>query len=248
MFETSVVPVRAASPRQYSFLTLSLAAHSCAIAAVVIASVASVHLPVDPPRQMSIPILARPMILPPALGRPEGKTPPAPQQKRPAVPAPVRATITAPQTIPEQIPSTASLASTSTTVGDPGSTTTGNDPIGLPAGDPHSTSTDTSGSATEIPTGPVRVSADVKAPIVLQRVMPEYPRVAMLGRMNGSVIVECVIDRSGHVRDARVIRSSFAAFDQPALDAVEKWLFAPGTMHGQPVDVIFDLTVTFTLH
>ena len=32
-----------------------------------------------------------------------------------------------------------------------------------------------------------------------------------------------------------------------ALDAVQQWQFAPGSLHGRAVDTIFDLTVTFTI-
>ena len=85
----------------------------------------------------------------------------------------------------------------------------------------------------------------MKAPIVIHRVLPEYPRVAMIARKNGWVIVECIIDRSGHIRDQ--VGSSFAAFEQPALQAVQQWVFSPGTLRGAPVDTIFNLTVTFQL-
>jgi hypothetical protein len=30
------------------------------------------------------------------------------------------------------------------------------------------------------------------------------------------------------------------------LDALQQWTFAPGTLHGQPVDTYFELTITFT--
>ena len=42
-----------------------------------------------------------------------------------------------------------------------------------------------------------------------------------------------------------MVRSSFAAFEQPALDAIHQWQFAPGSLNGAPVNVQFDLTVTF---
>jgi len=35
--------------------------------------------------------------------------------------------------------------------------------------------------------------------------------------------------------------------DQSALDAVRKWKFRPGTLNGQPVPVIYNLTVIFRL-
>ncbi len=63
--------------------------------------------------------------------------------------------------------------------------------------------------------------------------------------MNGTVVLQCVIDKAGHIRDVRVVTSTFGAFEQPAIDAVQQWLFAPGTLNGQAVDTIFELTVRF---
>ena len=245
MFETSLVRARAiGSGHRYRFLTLSVAVHTCAIAAVIAASVASTRLPTDAPRQMEIPILMRPVSLPPARGTPDAKpAPPKPQAVRrvPAAPA----VVTAPQAIPDQVPVTAPADLTpASAVGDETSTG-GAGRIGQPWGDPNSTSTDISGTATVTAPGPLRVVGDVRPPVVLHRVLPEYPRVAVFGRINGWVIVECVIDKTGHIRDARVLKSSFAAFEDPALDAVREWVFSPGTLHGEPVDTIFDLTVQF---
>jgi protein TonB len=91
----------------------------------------------------------------------------------------------------------------------------------------------------------LRIVGDVKAPVVIRRVQPLYPKLAINVRMNGTVIVECIIDKTGRVREAHVLRSTSTMFDQSALDAVQQWLFAPGSLHGQAVDTIFDLTVTF---
>jgi protein TonB len=81
--------------------------------------------------------------------------------------------------------------------------------------------------------------------VVIHRVNPLYPRMALTARMNGVVVVECVIDKTGVVRDARVLTSSSPMFNQSAIDAVEQWQFAPGTLYGNKIDTIFDLTVTF---
>jgi TonB family protein len=42
--------------------------------------------------------------------------------------------------------------------------------------------------------------------------------------------------------------STFAAFNQPAIDAVTHWRFAPGTYRGQVVDTYFELTIRFKLN
>jgi TonB family protein len=61
------------------------------------------------------------------------------------------------------------------------------------------------------------------------------------------VVVECIIDKTGRVRESHVVSSTSPLFNQSAVDAVQQWQFAPGSLHGNAVDTIFDLTVTFHL-
>lgn len=245
MFETSVVRARAvAAPHRYRLLTLSLAFHAVAIVAVITATLVSTRLPDDAPRQMSTPLLMPVITLPPALGTPHAG--PQQQQKpRATAPARPRADV-APAVIPETATSAeqpaAAVPDSGGTLSSGGTSTDGGgDPGGVIGGVGSVPATVTT------PSAPIRIVGDVKAPVIIRKVMPDYPRVAMMSRMNGWVIVECVIDKTGHIRDARVLKSSFAAFEQPALDAVQQWVFTPGSLHGDPVDVIFDLTVSFQL-
>ena len=69
MFETAVVQTHAAN-RRFSWLSFSLAVHAAAVAALLAASIATVRLPVQAPKQMFafIPTFAPP----PALGTPDG--------------------------------------------------------------------------------------------------------------------------------------------------------------------------------
>ena len=82
-------------------------------------------------------------------------------------------------------------------------------------------------------------------PIVIHREQPVYPPLALRAHMQGSVVVQCIVGRSGEIRDVQVVRSTFAAFEQSAVDAVRKWRFTPGMLSGKPVDTIFELTVNF---
>jgi protein TonB len=61
------------------------------------------------------------------------------------------------------------------------------------------------------------------------------------------VIVETIIDGNGNVTDVRVLKGLPMGLDASAIDAVKKWKFKPGTLNGQPVPVIFTLTVNFTV-
>ena len=248
MFETSVVHTQMqVGERRAGLLTVSLAAHGLVITSLVLAGLRSTSFPDHAPKEMAYPLLALPVLIPPALGRPD-----APQHHAPAPPsvqhvAPSAEPV-APQTIPEAVQAAETSTVPATTVGGgEAATSSGGEGRGVPWGSENGVGVE--GPPTiatgEAPSAPLPVTGEVKAPIVIHRVQPSYPRVALMGRMNGTVIVQCIIDRNGQIRDTRVIRSTFGAFEQPAVDAVRQWLFTPGTLHGQPVDTIFELTVTF---
>ena len=235
MFETAVVRSRAAD-RRFGFLTLSLAAHTAVIAAVIAASVASTRLPQESPRQMMRVYFAPPVTLPPALGTPAPPRAAAPHAAMAHAPA----VQTAPAAIPDAIPTVAATTGTPSIAPATGSGETEGVPWGTPGG--------VGSQAPPAPdaAGPLVAGlAGVKAPVVIHRVEPLYPQIALRNRMSGSVVLQCIIDKTGHIRDVRVVNSSFAAFEQPAIDAVQQWLFAPGTLNGQTVDTIFELTVKF---
>jgi protein TonB len=97
--------------------------------------------------------------------------------------------------------------------------------------------------ASPIGAGPLRVGGDVKAPIVIRRVEPVIPEAARKARVAGIVILETVIDKEGRVADAKVLKGLPLGLDEAALEAVKQWTFRPGTLNGEPVDVIFHLTV-----
>ncbi len=95
--------------------------------------------------------------------------------------------------------------------------------------------------------GPFRVGGDVKAPMVINRVEPKYTDEARRDRISGIVIVEVLIDKTGAVKDAKVLKPLPYGLSEAALDAVKQWTFRPGTLNGQPVDVIFNLTINFKI-
>ncbi len=93
-----------------------------------------------------------------------------------------------------------------------------------------------------------RVGGVVKAPVAIKRVEPKYPEKARLLRISGIVILECTIDKSGVVRDGRVLKGLPApTMAYAALEAVRRWQFQPATVDGEPVNVFFNLTINFKL-
>jgi protein TonB len=97
------------------------------------------------------------------------------------------------------------------------------------------------------PEGPLRVGGDVKAPVAIHKVEPKYTDVARKSRVQGVVVVEAIIDKDGNVDRVKVLKGLPMGLGEEAEAAVRKWKFKPGTLNGEPVDVIFSLTVNFTL-
>ena len=102
-------------------------------------------------------------------------------------------------------------------------------------------------AAPDPPSGPLRVGGNVKAPVAINRAKPDYTDAARKAKVNGTVVVEAIIDTNGNVQDVRVIKGLPFGLSAEAEEAVKKWKFKPGTLNGEPVSVIFNLTVTFTL-
>jgi protein TonB len=92
----------------------------------------------------------------------------------------------------------------------------------------------------------LRVGGDVKAPQVIYAPPPAYPALARTSRLEGVVVLDAVIDDSGHVVQARAI-SGPALLLHAALVAVAQWRYQPTILDGQPVSIRMHVTVKFHL-
>jgi periplasmic protein TonB len=97
--------------------------------------------------------------------------------------------------------------------------------------------------------GAYRPGNGVLTPKLLQEVKPQYTAQAMRAKIQGEVLLECVIQTDGSVGNIRVLRSLDSAFglDQEAIKAARQWKFAPGTRQGQPVPVLVTIQIAFAL-
>jgi periplasmic protein TonB len=96
------------------------------------------------------------------------------------------------------------------------------------------------------PRAPVRVGGRVKEPRIITRVDPKYPALAIQTRLQGTVIVEAIIDEHGDVVEVKAV-SGPPLLIQSALDAVRRWKYEPTYLNDEPVAVQLNVTVTFTL-
>ena len=96
--------------------------------------------------------------------------------------------------------------------------------------------------------GPRQVGGDVSSPQLLKEVKPLYTTDAMARKITGIVELDVVVLANGTVGRIVVVKSLDRGLDQMAINAASKWLFSPGRLKGEPVDVIVRLILEFRLH
>lgn len=95
------------------------------------------------------------------------------------------------------------------------------------------------------PARPAQAGRDVKEPKVTRRIEPVYTDEARAAGAAGTIVVEAHIDKSGFVRDARVVKSMGYGLDEAAADAVKQWQFEPSARERVPVEVLAEVTIEF---
>jgi periplasmic protein TonB len=95
--------------------------------------------------------------------------------------------------------------------------------------------------------GPFRPGSGIEAPRLLREVKAEYTEDARRRNIRGDVVLEIVVRSDGTVGDVRVLQGLGGGLESRAIAAVRQWKFAPATRRGQPVDVLVEVAVEFTL-
>jgi TonB family protein len=84
------------------------------------------------------------------------------------------------------------------------------------------------------------------AGMLLQKTDPVYPPVAKAARIQGTVVLQAAISKSGSVEDLHVVTGQ-ALLQDAALSAVRTWRYRPYLVNGEPVKVQTTINVVFTL-
>ena len=95
--------------------------------------------------------------------------------------------------------------------------------------------------------GVYRIGGGVSDPVPIFKPEPEYSEEARKAKFQGAVMLQIVIDASGHTRDVKVIRPLGLGLDEKAVEAVLKWRFKPSLKDGKPVAVMANVEVNFRL-
>jgi len=96
------------------------------------------------------------------------------------------------------------------------------------------------------PAAPLPVGGDVKPAKLLTRVPPVYPSLARGQHVSGDVLIDALIDPTGHVTTMKII-SGPTLLHQAAMDALRQWKYQPATLDDKPVQMHLTVTVQFRL-
>lgn len=102
------------------------------------------------------------------------------------------------------------------------------------------------GSKYELLHTPVRVPQEVIGGLIREKVPPQYPEAARDAHIQGTVVLDATIGKTGDVENLQII-SGHPQLAPAAIDAVKNWKYNPFLVNGEPVDVEGQVRVTFTL-
>ena len=104
-----------------------------------------------------------------------------------------------------------------------------------------------SSSAALEPTLTRPIAGDIKSPVRLSGDDPTYTEIAREARIQGTVILETVIDRAGKISRVRVVKGLPMGLTDSAIEAAKTWNYQPATLNGERVKVYYQVTVNFRL-
>jgi periplasmic protein TonB len=84
-------------------------------------------------------------------------------------------------------------------------------------------------------------------PKMVSSVQPTYPDVARSQGVEGTVVMDALIDATGAVTDVKVT-SGPVVLRQAAMDALRRWKYQPARLNGQPTSVHMNVSISFTTH
>jgi TonB family protein len=93
-----------------------------------------------------------------------------------------------------------------------------------------------------------RVPAALLSGANLTKKEPQYPKLAKILRMSGSVVLSVVITKEGTVSQLTVIASPDDLLSNSATEAVSTWTYKPYLMNGMPTAVDTSITLNFAVH
>jgi protein TonB len=84
------------------------------------------------------------------------------------------------------------------------------------------------------------------AGLLLNKIQPVYPRIAVISHTEGTVVVTATIDKDGRIVGLQVV-SGPPMLRGSAVDAVKEARYRPFLLNGEPTEVVTTVTVNFRM-
>jgi protein TonB len=92
----------------------------------------------------------------------------------------------------------------------------------------------------------IRVGGQVEKAKLIFQPTPEYPQLAKMARIQGTVRLEAIISKDGTIMDLKLV-SGHPLLTKAAMETVQRWRYQPTLLNGEPVEVVTEVDVIFTL-
>jgi len=93
----------------------------------------------------------------------------------------------------------------------------------------------------------ITVGGNVQQAMLVNQPRPTYPPLAKQARISGTVRFTAIIGRDGAIQNLTLV-SGHPLLVQAATDAVKQWRYKPTLLNGEPVEVVTQIDVNFTLN
>jgi protein TonB len=92
----------------------------------------------------------------------------------------------------------------------------------------------------------IRVGGNVQQALLMKQPKPIYPPLAKQARIQGVVRLNAIIGKDGTIQNLTVA-TGHPLLVPAAMEAVKQWVYKPTLLNGEPVEVVTQIDVNFTL-
>jgi TonB family protein len=91
-----------------------------------------------------------------------------------------------------------------------------------------------------------RISQGVTPLVLKKKVVPIYPKQALVSKVEGVVLMQASVNDKGRVEKIKLV-SGPSLLGKAAMDAVKQWQYEPALLNGKPVPTETEITLKFKL-
>jgi protein TonB len=92
----------------------------------------------------------------------------------------------------------------------------------------------------------IRVVSNVQQANLIRKIQPAYPTLARQARVQGVVRFTAIIGKDGEIQNLQLV-TGHPLLVAAAREALSQWRYKPTLLNGEPVEVVTQIDVNFTL-